>query len=277
MFDPELTREQASEDLGTERRASISTPLPRSIIDASRESNRLRNLCFLTPENYRRDFPQLMQALEWGREEIARWDVFDFLQKEMHVYMQAGPLQKLHWNAIVESTMGMLCESTWNAIEVSDHVQVGADVSPKGILLAVEQERDVGSAFIDRMKGKATELLERFKTGAPVQQILDETKVSMIRVIGCIPDDLQEKSMAIRGNGTAGMIANGLYRLNVQDNAMIALQNTEQLTHYTALQTGFRSVFPYVYGPRSALNTDTYSSEDSGGGNDDLFASGFTM
>ncbi|HLC67228.1 MAG TPA: hypothetical protein VJK52_06345 [Candidatus Nanoarchaeia archaeon] len=275
MFDPNLRRDQALEDIGgVESGVTFQAIVEKRIINLCRETSDARNHCFANESNYRDNFTRFKELPNALLRELARSEPFGFIHNNLGVYANAGELQRKFADAVFFLSIEFLVEIMSNAMAESDNVETSIHITPKGVLVDVNQGmKGFDTDFLQDVRKKSTEVYELITQGISMQEMISQTKHKTRRTIGFVPPDLEGTMNGLphRGNGIANMLVNDLFRTNfiadTSNNRTIAFHDLKQLKNVVRFKASDPSAISAVYGP-SDVPIDKATL-------DDLFSSGF--
>lgn len=287
MFDPKLTKENALEDIADPGSVMGSSRMDAEIVALDRLIEDTRIKSFANAEGYMQNFPALKQLLNQFIRKFATLKIVEFFKQNFHIYANVGNLQRRFENDIRHVLVTFLLESISNATSQSDNVNVSLHISPKGVLLDVEQSAGTGfdSAFLLDLRMRAVEVYARLSAGTPIQSLVEEARRSWRKAIGYVPPDIQpeDEDMAYRGNGTGNALINNFVRTNFVSDASgdhaITLHTAEQLRYVDRFQQGDRSVIPHLYASRGTVQEvpQARNEDPNTQAIDDLFSGGFNF
>lgn len=276
MFDPNLQRDKALEDIGGPAEGAVlKTTVEKNLIDLCRETSEARNDCFKSESNYRANIAGFHPLVAEYRSQLARSKPFQFLGQNFGVYANAGALQQQNAPTALHIAFTFLDETMSNAMAASDDVRTSIHITPRGVLLDIEQgQKGFDPQFLDGMKAKSEQVYGLLTQGQSIDGVISTMRSSLMKTIGYVPTGLDEKNgLPHRGNGTGNVLMNDYFRTNFTSDSSghrtLSLHTVKQLKDAVRLQNGDLSVLNALYGP-SEVPMDA-------GALDDLFGSGFDM
>ncbi|MEK6871539.1 MAG: hypothetical protein AABX16_01415 [Nanoarchaeota archaeon] len=217
MFDLNLTRETARVHLeDVAEGVHLETAISDDIISFYRETEKLRMQCFSDEESYRRNFGSLQEVLKERSQKFFDLEIFQFLCSHYSVYTQAGALQSGSTQAIMKISGIILDETIINALSQSDNVGVSLSITPRGLLIDVNQgNKTFHPEFIEDMKVRASFIYDCLMKGSSRYDIM-RTMKNFRTSIGYVPQkiDVMMEDLPFRGNELGNILVNELYRTN---------------------------------------------------------------
>ncbi|TSD00621.1 MAG: hypothetical protein Greene101449_93 [Candidatus Peregrinibacteria bacterium Greene1014_49] len=257
MFDHNLTKGKALEAIGgAESGVSCHTSIDKTIIDLTRNLSAAHRECFLSQENYQRDFPRLQSLLGEFHNWFRASQPYTFLKQNLKLYGRGSEFQGQYLEQIEFLTTGFLLETLSNAMERSDTVEVSTNITQTGVLLDVNQgPHPFDKGFLEDIKAKAAVVYQRFMAGTPIDVVHAEVQQAIRRAIGYVPPNIDAKmqNLPFRGNGTTNVLNSDLFRVNyiagASSNRTITLHTGKQLMAAWQWRKGNNTLIPHLYGP----------------------------